>query len=121
MSLTRILLTLAVTGAAVNLYLKNRRGDAMTGGGTMPMDQSSSTVDEPDVESDFETVTADEVAATGAGATTGADSPNAAERLEAGGLAQVPDVTQGDDLLAPESPDGQDPIKPGLPDLTRGA
>jgi hypothetical protein len=53
------------------------------------------------------------------GMATGAESPNAAERLQPTGAA--PRGATTDTLFGSSSQQGPDPISTGLPDLTRGA
>ena len=49
------------------------------------------------------------------------DSPNAAERLAAHGLAETPGDGRADDLFGSNASAGAEPRTPGLPDFMRGA
>lgn len=101
MTFTRLALALAATGIAVNLLMKNRRGPVASHDGLAPDAAATNTAVPP---------------------TASDDSPNAAERLQAQGLAETAGSRQsGDDVLGPNGQGDSDAIRPGMPDLTRGA
>jgi hypothetical protein len=123
MTLTRLVLTFAFTGFVANLYMKSRRGTGLLSGpsagattGAMPApdDQPSSAVGSG-------TGAPASTTATPASTTAGAESPNAAERLQAQGVAQTTGEGQADDLFRSTSQDSPYAREPGLPDFTRGA
>lgn len=113
MTLTRLVLTFAFTGIVANLYMKSRRGTGVMSSpsaGAMPApdDQPSSAVPA-------------NATATPAATTAGTESPNAAERLQAQGVARATGEGRPDDQFQSTSQDSPYASSPGLPDFTRGA
>lgn len=115
MKLIRLALTLAVTGLAVNLYLKNRRSAS---GAVLLLGYEPSAGD-----SAANLATSASAAAPAPGATAvQTDSLNGAERLQAMGVAETPSQSRADaDPLQSNSQEGAFAQKPGLADFARGA
>jgi hypothetical protein len=118
MALRKLTIVLAVAGLAANLYMKSRRTAAnpRTGGFGAGAESEPGPSPFP----------------TGAQARSNADpadSPNAAERLQAGRLggagagiaASMADDGNHDDLLSAAPGKSSDNAAPGLPDFFRGA
>jgi hypothetical protein len=123
MTLTRLVLTFAFTGIVANLYMKSRRGTGLLSGssagattGAMPApdDQPSSVASQ---RADAPASTS----ATPAAMTSGTESPNAAERLQAQGVARTTGDSRADNQFQSTSQDSPYASSPGLPDFTRGA
>jgi hypothetical protein len=103
--LMKYLLAIAAGGLATYLVLKRREAPASTGGSRVDAFERN----EPDEGASMRSF-ADE-------------SPNEAERLRDEGLVGSPTATAmpSDDLFSSSSQRGEEPVTPGLPDLTRGA
>ena len=123
MTLTRLVLTFAFTGIVANLYMKSRRGTGLlsspsvgstTGAMAAPDDQPSSVAG-PRANAPAST------SATPAATTSGTESPNAAERLQAQGVAQTTGDSRADNQFQSTSQDSPYASSLGLPDFTRGA
>jgi len=127
MTLTRLVLTFAFTGIVANLYMKSRRGTGLLSGsaagattGAMPApDDQPSSVASP--RADAPASTSASTSATPAAMMSGTESPNAAERLQAKGVAQTTGDSRADNQFQSTSQDSPYASSPGLPDFTRGA
>jgi hypothetical protein len=108
MTLGKLTVTLALAGIVANLFLKGRRDRAAA----MPAD--------PDF---VDTEGLEGMGVEPNPAQEAADSPNPAERLQAGGTSALGEAVEktSDDLFGSNSQDGPYPRAPGMPDLTRGA
>ena len=122
MTLTRLVLTFAFTGIVASLYMKSRRGTGLLSGssagatGAMPAPD-----DQPSYAVGSGTNAPASTSATPAATTSGTESPNAAERLQAQGVAQTTGDSRADNQFQSTSQDSPYASSPGLPDFTRGA
>jgi hypothetical protein len=123
MTLTRLVLTFAFTGIVANLYMKSRRGTGLLSGSSAgaPTGAMPAPDDQPSSVASQRAYPPASTSATPAATTSGTESPNAAERLQAQGVAQTTGDGRADNQFQSTSQDSPYASSPGLPDFTRGA
>ncbi len=119
MKLGRLTFTLALAGIAANMFLKKRGESAPAHPDFVDTEDSGYA----GADATPEAATQSALSADAGAAGRGRESPNAAERMQAGRTSALAEAVDGtsDDLFESNSQDGPYPKTPGLPDLTRGA
>jgi hypothetical protein len=124
MKLGRLTLALAAAGVAANLFLKKRADGAVRHPDFVDTEDSGYAGSDPTLDASGAGVGVPTEMAGGTGI-PGLDleSPNPAERLQAGGETALAEAVgrTSDALFDSNSQPGPYPKTPGLPDLTRGA